>query len=630
MNNDEVRRVKHPIFAAILASLMFLTACAEDAEQSMAIIPAGIPDEAVYIAYPQRIMVNGDLSDWQGVPRITVDDGLYLPEDRDDNGLMRFALASDGGNLFVLLEMPDKAIINDASLPPWEQDSFEVYLNLSGQLQTEDYIDGVSQIRILATHIGSEEPMPGTLNGQGVPPNTEAITFRTRDGWGAELRVPLYNRVPIEHGHTIGFQVYANGVNRWGRSAHLVWARADREGEAWRDPSRFGQAIFYEIGAEEQPQPVFFSVGGSGPRSWGAVVSSTYLAYRQNYIFCGENCGDNLGLVFDPSTGYTAVSEGVGYGLLMAVMMDDPYTFDVIYDAAHRVMLDEATSLFHWRADNSGSVMDVYAATDADLDIALALIFAQRRVDRGEWPQHSQRPYGDRARALLDAIYTHHIASRQYLTPGTLPGFDGINLVNLSYFAPAWFRVFNAFEGSDRWDPVIDQGYETLYTQKGAPLGLAPDWSSVDGQPALDHCSEFNIALENCQYQMGYDAIRVLWRVGLDCLWYDEDRACRFAERSAAFQREQPEAGFARMYDMDGGTIVGYRDEAMIAMWVFAAAAAGDSAMRERLADLLYNLGDPVGNGHWNLTPDQYFNQSLAWFAAAYISGDFRNLFIES
>lgn len=608
-----------------------IAACSPESESNEnTLIPLGILDEAAYIAYPHRITLDGNLDDWEGIPRHTVTDGLFLPEDAGDNDRMQFAIASDGGNIFALMTTPDKDIINDAGLQSWERDSFEIYLNLSGQLQTEDYIDGVMQIRVPAGNLEAEDAEAAAVDGLNVPTNTEAITFRTGDGWGAELRIPLYNRVPIAHGHTIGLQVYANGANQWGRSAHMIWARNDTEGTAYEDPSRFGQGIFYEIGASEQPQPVHFSVAGAQPRSWGELVSNTYLAYRQNYIFCGANCANNLGLVFDPSSGYAAVSEGVGYGMLMAVMMDDPYTFDVIYDAAHDVMLDEDNNLFHWRADSSGTITDVYAATDADLDVAIALIFAQRRVERGQWPQHPERPYGERARSLLDASYTTHIAAGQYLTPGTLPGFDGINLTNLSYFAPAWYRIFDAFEGGQRWGPIIDQGYETLYATPGAPLGLAPDWSSVNGLSALDHCRASNINLDNCRYDMGYDAIRVAWRVGLDCLWYDEPRACEFSQRSVAFLAEQPEQRFARMYDLDGETIVNYRDEAMIAMWYFAAAAAQDGPMRARLSNLLIGLGDPINNGHWNLTPDQYYNQSLAWFAASHISGDFRNLFVES
>src|SRR5262245_4951026 len=109
---------------------------------------------------------------------------------------------------------------------------------------------------------------------------------------------------------------------------------------------------------------------------WDAALHSTWEGYKERFIFCGEQCGNNLGLVFDPSAGYTAVSEGIGYGMLMAVLVNDQETFDIIYNTANAVMLNESRGLYHWQANPQGRVTGRGAALDADEDIALALIFA--------------------------------------------------------------------------------------------------------------------------------------------------------------------------------------------------------------------------------------------------------------
>lgn len=360
---------------------------------------------------------------------------------------------------------------------------------------------------------------------------------------------------------------------------------------------------------------------------WLSLVFSVWEGYKDNYIFCGADCGDNLGLVFDPGIGYQAVSEGVGYGMLMAVMVDDQPTFDLIYDTAHVILLDDETDLFHWRADNRGQITGEGSATDADQDIAMALIFAQALVDRDEWTQHPDRPYDQRARGLLNAIWAYDVVDDRYVKPGDRFGGEGRDIINLSYFSPAWYRLYDEFEDGTRWTDLIDQGYESLFATEGAAHGLAPDWSTADGQPAYGYCDRTGRPRDLCRYDMFYDAIRVPWRVGLDCLWFGEERACDWTQRATAFLNGLSDYEFARMYDMNGNLIVDYRDETMLGMWLTAAIAAGDQTLQNRLENMLYqNAAQTRSNGYWGDSPRFYYNQSLAWFAVSLVSGTFHDL----
>lgn len=364
--------------------------------------------------------------------------------------------------------------------------------------------------------------------------------------------------------------------------------------------------------------------------TWQNATRLSWERYKNEYIFCGAECANNSGLVYDPSVGYQAVSEGVGYGMLMAVMMDDQTTFDLVYDAALRLMINE-NGLLDWRVDNQNNRTGFGSATDAELDIAAALIFAQSRVDQGAWRQRARNTYAQEAQIFLDAIYTFEVSEGRYLIPGDQFGGAGREIINLSYFAPAWFRLFNEFENSERWTPLIWQGYVSLYATDGADKGLAPDWSTFVGLPAFDYCETNGRPLENCRYEMFYDAIRVPWRIGLDCLWYGEPLACEWSQRSVDFLQSLPQDQQLRMYDMDGNLIVDYQDVAMIGMWVVAALATDDSTYQDDVErQLLTGRGDVLANSYWGATPDFYYNQSLAWFGAALISGDFRDLTRES
>lgn len=374
-------------------------------------------------------------------------------------------------------------------------------------------------------------------------------------------------------------------------------------------------------------------------QNWDTALNRSWEGYKARYIFCGANCGDNLGLVFDPSQGYTAVSEGIGYGLLMAVLMNDQPTFDTIYNAANRILWDQENGLYHWRADNSGTVIGDGSATDADQDIALALIFAQERVLAGEWTAHTHPPYDERANLLIDLIYEKEIYDGQFIKPGDQWEVDGQTITNLSYFSPAWYRIYDVFQGTDRWTPVIDQGYETLYATEGADLGLTPDWSQADGAPAFDYCDAYGRTRETCRYEMYYDAIRVPWRIATDCLWFDEPRACEWATRGTDFLlnivgsgNPRQAASGAVMFDMTGNPIVPQQDSAMIGMWLAGVTASGNNALMQALSNRLWASytvflnSDGFWGNYWE-EQNYYFNQTLAWFGAAVAGNAFINLY---
>jgi len=624
----------------ILLPVALLAALASPlhAQDDGLLAPEGVEGATVYIPFPVPIALDGDLADWAGVPFHTVTWGPNPSAVPEENGSFSFGLASDGVQLFIAMTMPDQTIIaGQHGRDFWNEDSLEFFVNLTGDFWAPGYTGGIHQVNLNAADIGNADPAAVTLTGVragGLP--VQAYVFETADGWGFEAAVALGEWLTPAHGAEIGFQAQANGASVKDRNVQLSWSKADTNNGSWQNPSLFGRALFFEIGQSEIPQPSQPPEGAAPVDwttiDWHAYVAATWEGYKANYIFCGASCGGNLGLVFDPNMGYQAVSEGVGYGLLMAVMLDDQPTFDTIYDAAHAVLLDEATGLFNWRADNTGAITGSGSATDAELDTAAALIFAQARMDRGEWAQHAARPYGALARSLLDAIYSYEVAGGRYLKAGDQWGGGGRAIINLSYFMPAWFRIFDRFEGGQRWFPLISQGYRSLFSVRGGNrLGLAPDWSTADGKPAYDFCDAEGRARDACRFELTYDAIRVPWRIGLDCLWFAEPRACEWSQRSAAFLSgiADPNA-FAVMYDMGGAPVVGYQNELMTGMWLVAALASGDTDLQLRLGDSLNRYAaNALDEGYWGGSAQYYFNQSLAWFGASLLSGDFRDLAAE-
>jgi endo-1,4-beta-D-glucanase Y len=161
----------------------------------------------------------------------------------------------------------------------------------------------------------------------------------------------------------------------------------------------------------------------------------------------------------------------------------------------------------NWQIAADGSVIGFNAATDADEDMAIALIVADKK-----WGGDT---YGNAARNLIQNILEHEVeAQTNVLKPGDVWG--GSDLTNPSYFAPAYYKVFATYTGNERWNKVADKCYEVLaaINEHNENTGLVPDWVTAHGTPS-----------KNRSYDYGYDACRMPWRLAHDFLWYRDVRA---------------------------------------------------------------------------------------------------------
>lgn len=259
--------------------LMFLLIGIPIIAQDDLIAPPEIPGEVVYIPFPVEITLDGDLSDWAGVPTVTVDRGTMLSPDPAENGSFTFAVASDATNLYIFVTMPDQNIITGQhGTNFWNEDSLEFYLNLSGDFFRTTYTDGIFQININPGDIGNTDPADITITGtQGTASGVQALVFATEGGWGFEAAVPIADRITVAHGAEIGFQVHANGATTADRDVKLIWSLADSGDNSWQNPSVFGRGLFFEIGREDIPTPGMVEEPEGSVRKFVAVNQTGYF-----------------------------------------------------------------------------------------------------------------------------------------------------------------------------------------------------------------------------------------------------------------------------------------------------------------------------------------------------------------
>ncbi|MBN1428196.1 MAG: glycoside hydrolase family 9 protein [Anaerolineae bacterium] len=241
----------------IILFVLLLTTAAAYAQSNGELAPPEIPGEAVYIAFPVDIALDGDLADWDGIPTVTVDKGPMPSADPAENGSFTFAVAADAENLFVTMSMPDQNIVaGQHGTDFWNEDSFEFYVNASGDLGAVSYKDKIVQINVNATNIGNTDPDALSISGINVTGLTvRGIAFETTNGWGIEVAVPLDGLLEPKHGLEIGFQAQINGAAEADRDVKLIWSNADTSDVSWSNPSVFGRALFFEIGQTDIPIP---------------------------------------------------------------------------------------------------------------------------------------------------------------------------------------------------------------------------------------------------------------------------------------------------------------------------------------------------------------------------------------
>ena len=251
--------------------------------------------------------------------------------------------------------------------------------------------------------------------------------------------------------------------------------------------------------------------------SWDSKIPVIWEGWKARMVVGG------LVQANDPSQNKKPVSEGQSYGMLLSVWMGDRATFNSIW---------AATEKDFWKGQwYSWDRNDPNYAGDADIDICGALIFASALVDAKHWDDYtvSGNNYKAKAKILLASIMTNFIDKNNNYRINSWPtAGDGIR--NPSYHMPQWYPIFSEFAKANGmqafdWDAATKGAYDFLEAQPKAEYGIARNFSNGTGgapsggtsTPGAEH--------------MGFDAIRVPYRIGMAAIWYKQPRALTYGEK---------------------------------------------------------------------------------------------------
>ncbi len=333
-----------------------------------------------------------------------------------------------------------------------------------------------------------------------------------------------------------------------------------------------------------------------------AEVRDSYATWKGRYV-TSSGAGGYLRVQRDRDPdNHDTVSEGIAYGMLLAAYLDDKPTFDPLWGYAKSHF--NANGLMSWKIDASNRVIDPNSATDADEDMATALIVADKK-----WGG-----YATEAKALIDRMRRHDVqvtdTNAHILKPGDAWG--GSDQTNPSYFAPAYYKVYKDYTGDTSWDLVTDETYRMIArvnSKTGAGrTGLLPDWMTAAGDRA-----------GSASYDYRYDATRVPWRLAMDAAWYCDSRAISQLNLINAFFKGIGAANIKDGYTLDGAPTADglYHNASFV-----APAAAGAVVLKvPEYTEYRTSMWDETVR----LRDDRYYHDSLRLLSLLFMSGNMPN-----
>ena len=362
-----------------------------------------------------------------------------------------------------------------------------------------------------------------------------------------------------------------------------------------------------------------------------------YQEWKSVYLHqaCGVNrylvdvAADGNNVEGGTATETLTISEAHGYGMLIAVMMSD-------FDPDSQKIFNGMVSFFHdhparsnpglmaWNqlrnCQNAGDdVGGDNSATDGDLDIAYALILADRK-----WGSEGEINYREEALKVISAIKEQEIDPVSHFVRigdwvDRVDEGQYADTTRSSDFMVSHFKAFADFTGDSSWYAVRDETYSIMASisrSYSAETFLVPDF--IVGLPDNPRPADPRFLEGSDDGEYSWNAVRYPWRIALDYLLYDDIRAFQALMPLNLWIKEvsggRPE-NIADTYSLKGKYSRNSGFDSMAFVSMFAVAATIDESNQQWLDDLWQDMNEKTIND------EDYYGNTLKLLAMITITG---------
>lgn len=265
--------------------------------------------------------------------------------------------------------------------------------------------------------------------------------------------------------------------------------------------------------------------------------------------------GDDMAYVSDVKN-RDARTEGLSYGLMVAVQLDKKDVFDKIWRWSKKYAQHQdgpRKGYFAWSIEpQSGRMNSAGSASDGELYFVTALLFASNR-----WGNDTGIDYYKEARFILDSMWekdgTGNVLPFINMTHKQInftPDRGGDGYTDPSYHVPAFYEIWAEYANDgheDFYRECADTARAYLQRTVHPVTGLNAERSQYSGEPMSGGWG-------GQKPLFGFDSWRVPMNIAMDYVWYGKDKKFQtdYANRLQKFFREQGLETFVDQYNLDG------------------------------------------------------------------------------
>jgi len=362
------------------------------------------------------------------------------------------------------------------------------------------------------------------------------------------------------------------------------------------------------------------------------------LAKAYYDVFEGPNrvyfeVGDTMGYVSDIKN-KDVRTEGVSYGMMVAVQLNKKDVFDRIWRWSKKYMQHQGggrDAYFAWSVNpQTGKHNAEGSASDGELYFVTSLLFASNR-----WGNETGINYYAEARRILDAMWSKdgtvdgqkNIINVEHKQITFVPDGKGYDFTDPSYHLPAFFEM---------WAEYAKDGHESFYRECADTAraflhrachpvtGLNADLTEFSGKPRT--------FFGNRPGAFRYDSWRVPMNIAMDYSWFAKDKEWQkdYGKRIQNFLFCRGIDTFEDQFNVDGtlpefilqaGGFQKLRHSLGLISTSASASIMGTQAKSWKFVDKIWNAKlEPYEDGYF----DPYYDGLLYLFSVMHLSGNYR------
>ncbi len=389
------------------------------------------------------------------------------------------------------------------------------------------------------------------------------------------------------------------------------------------------------------------------------------------YFEIGANENGPLAYITDWANN-DARSEGLSYGMMIAVQLGKKREFDALWNWSKTYMLNTdpknpSRGYFAWSMNTDGTPRSTSAAPDGEMFYAMSLYFAANRWGNGKgiynykneadiilkgmrhhgiltgtapfrvhadgplavepstgWPSPNNR--AEQAKAIKEGkpwppvrrsgapreVSVGPMVDEEHAMIRFVPETN-LPGTDPSYHLPAFYELWA------RWAPKEERAFwaraaeasRNLFHKAAHPeTGLSPDRTNYDGTPSMGWDGKPSI--------YAYDSWRTISNMAVDYSWFKKDpRQIALSDRYQNFLFKEGIKTFADKYTLDGKPASDRHSVGMLAAAAAGGLAATPGEVSNAFLQEFWDTPMPVGE-------QRYFDGMLYIFNMMHLSGEFR------